>query len=478
MRAGLMAMGLALWLGVAPVMAQTVSSAAPDATAPAAAPVAAVTATQSADDVRTELSSLLRQYPPALRDVLRLSPSLAANADYLQPYPALAAFFAAHPEILRNPSFYLGTSYLGTARGAGDDTPATRRVRVASDMLDSAFTFFGLMTLLGVVAWIIRSLMDHQRWKRALRVQADAHAKVLERLSSTDDVLTYAQTPAGRQFLESGAPVEPARPALAAPIQRILWSVQMGMVIAVLGIGILVCAGSIDSGSELADVSSLLTMVGTVGVAVGVGFLLSAVVSYSPVTAAGPADRPGVSAWMTRRPWRSIGSPRRRSRRTSCSAWTRTRSACSISAPRGRSGRTCRVYPATDSAPTTCCRSRTYRFLKSGRLFESDEHQRHYLFRIATNLVLDDRRRPQLEFTALPGESEPGAPRTPGPDVSGLATAMARLKPRERSLLWLAYAHGASHDEIAEQTGLTSGSVKQLLFRARRRLAALLGGGR
>lgn len=117
-----------------------------------------------------------------------------------------------------------------------------------------------------------------------------------------------------------------------------------------------------------------------------------------------------------------------------------------------------------------------YRFLKSNRQFASETHQRHYLFRIATNLVLDDRRRPQLEFATLPGESDPGAPRAPGPDVSGLGAALARLKPRERSLLWLAYAQGASHDEIAAQTGLTSGSVKQLLFRARRRLAALLGG--
>jgi hypothetical protein len=264
-------------------MAQTVSGAALERAAPAPAPVpasapaaGAVATPQSAEGVRTELLSLLRQYPPALRDVLRLSPSLAANADYLQPYPALAAFFAAHPEILRNPSYYFGT-----ARGGSEETPATQRVRVVSDMVDSAFTFFGLMTLLGVIGWIIRSLMDHQRWKRALRVQAEAHAKVLERLASTDDVLTYAQTPAGRQFLESGAPVEPARPTLAAPIQRILWSVQMGMVIAVLGIGIFVCALSIDSSSELAEVSSLLTMLGTVGVAIGIGFLLSAVVSYA-----------------------------------------------------------------------------------------------------------------------------------------------------------------------------------------------------
>src|ERR1019366_7169495 len=57
-----------------------------------------------------------------------------------------------------------------------------------------------------------------------------------------------------------------------------------------------------------------------------------------------------------------------------------------------------------------------------------------------------------------------------------LARAMALLKPRERDLLWLAYAQGSSHQEIAESLGLRTGSIKQLLFRARHRPAGLLGG--
>ena len=35
-----------------------------------------------------------------------------------------------------------------------------------------------------------------------------------------------------------------------------------------------------------------------------------------------------------------------------------------------------------------------------------------------------------------------------------LARAMSRLRPRERALLWLAYAQGSSHDEIAGSLGL------------------------
>lgn len=122
-----------------------------------------------------------------------------------------------------------------------------------------------------------------------------------------------------------------------------------------------------------------------------------------------------------------------------------------------------------------------YRFLKSGRAFDTDDHRRHYLFRIATNLVLDSRRRPKLE-AAGPDEHERALASAAvaagqAPRVE-LASAMAHLTPRERSLLWRAYAQGASHQEIADETGLTSGSVKQLLFRARRRLAGILGGRR
>jgi RNA polymerase sigma-70 factor (ECF subfamily) len=41
-------------------------------------------------------------------------------------------------------------------------------------------------------------------------------------------------------------------------------------------------------------------------------------------------------------------------------------------------------------------------------------------------------------------------------------------------MLWLAYAQGCSHEEIAEVLGLRKASLKALLFRARKRLLGLL----
>jgi len=123
-----------------------------------------------------------------------------------------------------------------------------------------------------------------------------------------------------------------------------------------------------------------------------------------------------------------------------------------------------------------------YRFLRAQQAFASESHRRNYLFRIATNLANDRYRRNRVaNVVALPAENEPGA-LSDGRDFAAeserradLSRAMATLKPRERQMLWLAYAQGSSHEEIAESLGLRKASIKILLFRARRRLAAALG---
>jgi RNA polymerase sigma-70 factor (ECF subfamily) len=121
-----------------------------------------------------------------------------------------------------------------------------------------------------------------------------------------------------------------------------------------------------------------------------------------------------------------------------------------------------------------------YRFLRANRDYESEAHRRNSLFRIATNLVTDTRRKP---FTvALPDPATTRALQVDGDladravEQTDVRRALAALKPRERAMLWLAYAQGASHREIADVLGVKTASIKLLLFRARRKLAGLLRG--
>lgn len=119
------------------------------------------------------------------------------------------------------------------------------------------------------------------------------------------------------------------------------------------------------------------------------------------------------------------------------------------------------------------------RFLSLRKPPEEEAHRKNYLFRIATNLLRDHWRATQrhgganIEATDLPSEDHTVAS---VPLRSDLGRALAKLKPRERKLLWLAYAEGASHKEIAKTSGMKTASVRPLLFRARKKLVALIGG--
>jgi len=120
-----------------------------------------------------------------------------------------------------------------------------------------------------------------------------------------------------------------------------------------------------------------------------------------------------------------------------------------------------------------------YRFLRASASYESESHRRNSLYRIATNLARDARRRSLVRgLCSLAGHDIERLPGSLGPAVepaADVSRAMTRLKPRERAMLWLAYGEGLPHREIAGMLGLSASSLKPLLFRARRKLAGLLG---
>jgi hypothetical protein len=98
----------------------------------------------------------------------------------------------------------------------------------------------------------------------------------LDRLTTNEDLLAYIQSPAGRRFLESAPLVleGDSRPT-SAPLGRILWSVQAGVILASLGVGLWVVQGSV-----IADIAPGFSVMGTIAFAVGIGFVVSAALSY------------------------------------------------------------------------------------------------------------------------------------------------------------------------------------------------------
>ncbi|HVR44647.1 MAG TPA: RNA polymerase sigma factor [Thermoanaerobaculia bacterium] len=116
-----------------------------------------------------------------------------------------------------------------------------------------------------------------------------------------------------------------------------------------------------------------------------------------------------------------------------------------------------------------------YRMCRAGATYESEAHRRNALFHIATNLHRDHGRRWGGVFHVAI-ENAPPAERS-GEMVLrrlDLARALDELEPRQREMIWLAYAQGASHAEIAEICGVRAASVRTILLRARRKMAAFL----
>jgi len=234
------------------------------------APIPAATPGEQPDAERTkeELSQLLEKYPPSLRRVLALDPTLLGNDSYLTTYPALSAFLTAHPEILRSPSFYINAN-----------VPPTRSEQTFDlwrDMINGLGVFLGFGMAIGLITWLIKTLVDYRRWNRLTKVQTEVHTKLLDRFTANEDLLAYIQSPAGKKFLESTPISLDAGPrSIGAPFGRILWSVQAGLVVTAAGIGLQIV------GSRLTDESAEpLRALGVLGVALGIGFVVSAVISY------------------------------------------------------------------------------------------------------------------------------------------------------------------------------------------------------
>jgi hypothetical protein len=214
-----------------------------------------------------QLSQLLQMYPPTVRYTLQLDPTLLTNKEYLKPYPALEAFLEKHPEVLRNPGFFVGF-VRGRFNFQSDND-------MAREISQNTAIFLVILTIVGAITWIVRSAIDYRRWSRVSQTQIEVHSRLMDRFSTSEDLLAYIQSPAGRKFLESSPIMLEPSNRLGVAVSRILFSVQVGLVLAVGGIGL-----NYVSSRVTAEVAQPFFVLGVLAIALGIGFVISAAASY------------------------------------------------------------------------------------------------------------------------------------------------------------------------------------------------------
>jgi hypothetical protein len=227
---------------------------------------------RDAESTREELRAILRTYPDSVAEILRRDPSLMGRPDYMASYPQLAQFLAQHPEIPRNVEYYF--EGYGPWQSRHQLDPEYEALGV---LLGGLAGFLIMSALISLLVWLVRAVIQHRRWLKASQVQADVHSKLMDRLTSNEELLAYIQSPAGRRFLEA-APTKPEAesPGFSAPVGSILWSMMAGIVFATVGAGFRVAAGTIGD-----DVQRAFTVVGIILLSLGIGFLLASLMAFA-----------------------------------------------------------------------------------------------------------------------------------------------------------------------------------------------------
>jgi len=130
------------------------------------------------------------------------------------------------------------------------------------------------ITMFVGIGWMVKVLSTNKRLDRLAKMHNDLQIRLLDKLGSSQEVLAYLNTEAGKKLFEApadtGAAIEPR-----SPYARIFFSVQAGIVLALAGLAFLALRGMVGG---LDDTG--FAFLGVLPLALGVGFVISAVAAH------------------------------------------------------------------------------------------------------------------------------------------------------------------------------------------------------
>jgi len=273
-------------LGIALAAVFALGAAAPaiahSQTAPQRPAAAPAPSEQEVAEIQSQFLKLLR-LSPVLTSVVARDPSLLSDPAYVERNnPELAAFMAAHPDIAKNPDFYLFNHLRETG---GDREQALERTvwpdmvpqldhqSSAAELADKMIPMVVVITIFTALVLIVRFFVESRRWSRTFKMQSEVHSRLIDKFSTSQELAAYMETEAGKRFLEA-APISTgvsAGPFVPNVVARVLTPLQIGLVMVLLGIGFLLLR---HVGGE--DTAESMLITGTVMLMPGIGFILSA----------------------------------------------------------------------------------------------------------------------------------------------------------------------------------------------------------
>jgi hypothetical protein len=137
-----------------------------------------------------------------------------------------------------------------------------------------------LPAFFAMLSWIFWVIFNTIRRIRTSKMQANVQTALVEKLGSSQELLTYVQSDAGKRLIESLG-VERVQPP-----GRIIGALQTGVILLPVGLGLLALRG------HIAGTQEGFLLFGTLICMLGIGFVLAAGVSYMLTKSLGLLEPP------------------------------------------------------------------------------------------------------------------------------------------------------------------------------------------